>query len=68
MTTSTNLMRQRRFLPLFLTQLLNALNDNLYKNAMVLFIVYQVYLLLLDDRIFIMQESSIRLKQLSAKC
>jgi len=43
MSTSTNLMRQRRFLPLFLTQLLNALNDNLYKNAMVLFVVYQVY-------------------------
>lgn len=43
MTTSTNLLRQRRFLPLFLTQLLNALNDNLYKNAMVLFVVYQVY-------------------------
>jgi len=36
-------MRQRRFLPLFLTQLLNALNDNLYKNAMVLFVVYQVF-------------------------
>jgi MFS family permease len=36
-------MRQRRFLPLFLTQLLNAFNDNLYKNAMVLFVVYQVY-------------------------
>jgi Major Facilitator Superfamily len=43
MTTSTHLMRQRRFLPLFLTQLLNALNDNLYKNAMVLFVVYTVY-------------------------
>ena len=43
MTTSTQLMRQRRFLPLFLTQLLNALNDNLYKNAMVLFVVYSVY-------------------------
>ncbi len=43
MTTSTDLMRKRRFLPLFLTQLLNALNDNLYKNAMVLFVVYQVY-------------------------
>jgi MFS family permease len=43
MTTSTNLMVRRRFLPLFLTQLLNALNDNLYKNAMVLFVVYQVY-------------------------
>jgi hypothetical protein len=36
-------MRTRRFLPLFLTQLLNALNDNLYKNAMVLFVVYSVY-------------------------
>jgi hypothetical protein len=43
MTTSTNLLRQRRFAPLFVTQLLNALNDNLYKNAMVLFVVYQVY-------------------------
>jgi MFS family permease len=43
MTTSTHLMRQRRFLPLFLTQLLNAFNDNLYKNAMVLFVVYAVY-------------------------
>lgn len=43
MTTSTHLLRQRRFFPLFVTQLLNALNDNLYKNAMVLFVVYQVY-------------------------
>ena len=36
-------MGKRRFAPLFVTQLLNALNDNLYKNAMVLFIVYQLY-------------------------
>ncbi|MBA4768020.1 MAG: MFS transporter, partial [Porphyrobacter sp.] len=43
MTTSLQLMGKRRFAPLFLTQLLNALNDNLYKNAMVLFIVYQLY-------------------------
>jgi len=43
MTTSTDLLRRRRFLPLFLTQLLNALNDNLYKNAMVLFVVYTIY-------------------------
>jgi len=43
MTTSTHLMRRRRFLPLFLTQLLNAFNDNLYKNAMVLFVVYTIY-------------------------
>ncbi|WP_026092198.1 MFS transporter [Porphyrobacter sp. AAP82] len=43
MTTSLQLMGKRRFAPLFVTQLLNALNDNLYKNAMVLFIVYQLY-------------------------
>lgn len=43
MTTSTHLLRSRRFLPLFVTQLFNAFNDNLYKNAMVLFVVYSVY-------------------------
>ena len=43
MLTTTYLLKQRRFLPLFATQLLNAFNDNLYKNAMVLFVVYQVY-------------------------
>lgn len=43
MTTSTHLVRQRRFLPLFITQLLGAFNDNLFKNAMVLFVVYSVY-------------------------
>jgi len=30
-------------LPLFVTQLLGAFNDNLYKNAMVLFVVYSIY-------------------------
>lgn len=43
MTTSTHLVRQRRFLPLFVTQLLGAFNDNLYKNAMVLYVVYSIY-------------------------
>lgn len=43
MTTNTNLLGQRRFLPLFVTQLLGAFNDNLYKNAMLLFVVYSVY-------------------------
>lgn len=41
--TSLDLLRSRKFLPLFVTQLLNAFNDNLYKNAMVLFIVYSIY-------------------------
>lgn len=43
MTTNTHLLRSRRFLPLFVTQLLGAFNDNLYKNAMVLFVVYSIY-------------------------
>lgn len=43
MTTSTHLLRRRRFLPLFVTQLFNAFNDNFYKNAMVLFVVYSIY-------------------------
>jgi MFS family permease len=44
MTTDvTHLLGTRRFLPLFVTQLLGAFNDNLFKNAMVLFVVYQVY-------------------------
>ncbi|QVM82329.1 MFS transporter [Novosphingobium decolorationis] len=43
MTQSTQLLRARRFLPLFVTQLLGAFNDNLFKNAMVLFVVYSVY-------------------------
>lgn len=43
MTTTTQLIRARRFLPLFVTQLLGAFNDNLFKNAMILFVVYDVY-------------------------
>ena len=43
MLTSTYLLRQRRFLPLFATQLFNAFNDNFYKTAMVLFVVYGLY-------------------------
>jgi MFS family permease len=43
MTTSTHLVRRRRFLPLFVTQLLGAFNDNLFKNAMVLYVVYSIY-------------------------
>jgi len=44
MTTSAiGLLGKRRFLPLFATQMLGAFNDNLFKNAMVLFVVYQVY-------------------------
>ena len=43
MSTTTQLLKSRRFLPLFITQLLGAFNDNLFKNAMVLFAVYSVY-------------------------
>ena len=43
MSTSLSLLNKRRFLPLFVTQLLGAFNDNLFKNAMVLFVVYGIY-------------------------
>ena len=43
MTISTHLLRQRRFFPLMATQFFNAFNDNLYKTAAVLFVVYSVY-------------------------
>ncbi len=42
MSTSLSLLNKRRFLPLFVTQLLGAFNDNLFKNAMVFTIVYEV--------------------------
>jgi hypothetical protein len=43
MKASLRLLTKRRFAPLFATQLLGAFNDNLFKNAMVLFVVYSVY-------------------------
>ena len=35
------LLRSRRFLPLFATQFLGALNDNLFKNALVVLALFQ---------------------------
>jgi MFS family permease len=43
MQNTTHLLKARRFLPLFITQFLGAMNDNLFKNAMVLYVVYNVY-------------------------
>ncbi|GAC1344997.1 MAG: hypothetical protein NVSMB18_23800 [Acetobacteraceae bacterium] len=38
---SPSLLATRRFLPLFLTQALGALNDNLFKNALVVLVVFR---------------------------
>jgi predicted MFS family arabinose efflux permease len=43
MTPSFRLLGKRRFLPLFSTQFLGAFNDNLFKQAMVLFATYSIY-------------------------
>ena len=40
--TPTQLMVQRRFLPYFCTQFLGAFNDNVYKNALVGLLTYQL--------------------------
>src|SRR6185369_7827694 len=39
----THLLRARRFLPLFSTQFLGAFNDSLFKQAVVLFVTYQLF-------------------------
>ena len=36
------LLKQRKFLPLFITQFLGAFTDNLYKNALVVLIIYHL--------------------------
>jgi 1-acyl-sn-glycerol-3-phosphate acyltransferase len=41
MPESVRLLKSKRFLPFFLTQLLGAFNDNLYKNGLTIFIVFQ---------------------------
>ncbi len=43
MQMSLALMNRRRFLPLFVTQFLGAMNDNLFKTAMILFVIYNIY-------------------------
>ena len=42
MKLSTNLIRQPRFLALFVVQFLGAFNDNLFKNALVILITYRL--------------------------
>ncbi len=42
MADSIKLLSTRRFRPFFLTQLLGAFNDNLYKNGLTIFIAFQV--------------------------
>jgi len=39
----SHLLRSRRFLPLFATQFLGAFNDSLFKQAVILFVTYQLY-------------------------
>ncbi|SDU14659.1 MFS transporter [Halopseudomonas salegens] len=41
-TSQFELLRSRRFLPFFLTQLLGAFNDNVFKQALVLAILYKL--------------------------
>ncbi len=42
MPSTGSLLRTRRFLPLFTTQFLGAINDNLFKNALVVLVLYRV--------------------------
>jgi MFS family permease len=41
MNTQSDLLRSRRFLPLFITQFLGAFNDNTFKNALLVMLTFQ---------------------------
>lgn len=43
MTPSFRLLAKRRFLPLFVTQFLGAFNDNLFRTAMIMLVIYKIY-------------------------
>lgn len=43
MTPTISLLGKKRFLPLFITQFLNAFNDNVFKMAMVMLATYVIY-------------------------
>ena len=43
MKSAISLLNKRRFLPLFVTQLLGAFNDNLFKFSMVVLVTYAIY-------------------------
>ena len=36
-----DLLKQRRFMPFFITQFLGAFNDNVFKNALIILIAFQ---------------------------
>ena len=43
MTPTIQLLGRRNFLPLFVTQFLGAFNDNLFRTAMVMLVIYGIY-------------------------
>ena len=43
MQNTAHLLRTRRFVPIFVTQFLGAFNDNLFRTAMVLLVIYGIY-------------------------
>ena len=43
MQDSAHLLRSRRFVPIFVTQFLGAFNDNLFRTAMVMLVIYGIY-------------------------
>ncbi|HET9459039.1 MAG TPA: MFS transporter, partial [Sphingomicrobium sp.] len=43
MHDAIHLVRTRRFLPIFITQFLGAFNDNLFRTAMVMLVIYGIY-------------------------
>jgi acyl-[acyl-carrier-protein]-phospholipid O-acyltransferase/long-chain-fatty-acid--[acyl-carrier-protein] ligase len=47
-----NLLKTNRFLPLFITQFLGAFNDNVYRNALAVLIMFHINSISADDKAF----------------
>lgn len=45
----SELLRERRFLPFFVTQFLGAFNDNVFKNALAIIVTYNIFQLALNE-------------------
>lgn len=53
MASQFQLLKTKRFLPLFITQFFNAFNDNVYKNALVILITYKIASSIADEQMLI---------------
>ena len=63
-----HLLKQRKFLPLFLTQFLGAFNDNAFKNALVILITYTLSVQTLNPEAMVVLAGAIFIATIAGVC